>query len=158
MSVLQMRDMTHLRKSILGTQLIKGPLTLPQNATSVLATVTGGFVMITSFLGFVSTAIGATAMNLSLGTVPTVGTASTGAISAPTPFASTGIGSWITPVQSAGVAGQIAIGASAGAAAFLMTNMVVAAGTITWTTSASNTGAVKWYFTWLAIDTGAALS
>lgn len=145
------------RTGMLGNQQIKGPLALPQNATATLATIVGGLVLITSMAGYVSTAIGSTPMNLSLGTVPTVGTASTGAISAPTPFASTPIGSWITPVQSAGIAGQLAVGNSAGAAVFLPTPMIVSAGTITWTTSANNTGAVKWFFTWAPLDSGAAL-
>jgi hypothetical protein len=157
MSVLTPRDTLHLRNSIMGPQLIKASQPLPQNATATLATVSGGMVLLTSFLGFVTTAIGATAMNLSIGTVPTLGVASTSAIAAPTPFASTAMGSWITPVQSAGVSGQLAVGAVPGDSVFLMTPLVVSAGTITWTTTAANTGAVKWYFTWLAVDTGAAL-
>jgi hypothetical protein len=34
----------------------------------------------------------------------------------------------------------------------------VSAGTITWTTSASNTGAMRWYLTYVPLDNGAALS
>ena len=153
-----MRASLLVRRGIFGNDVIKGPLALPQNTTATLATVTGGLVEITTFFGYVSTAIGATAMNLSLGTVPLIGVASSSAIAAPTPFASTPVGSWVTPVQSAGISGQLAIGAVAGNVVFLMTPMVVSAGTITWTTTANNTGAIKWYFTWCAVDTGAALS
>jgi hypothetical protein len=152
-----MRDSFHIKRGIFGNNLEKGPLSLPQNATATLATVTGGLVSITSLFGYVTTAIGATAMNLSLGTAPLTGVTSTGGISAATPFASTPVGSWLVPLQSAGVAGQLGIGAN-GAAIFLPTPLVVSAGTITWTTTANNTGAVKWFFTWVAMDTGAALS
>lgn len=147
-----------LRTSLFGNQVIKASQALPQNATATLATVIGGMVMITSMLGIVTTAIGATATNLSIGTSPTIGTASATGIGAATPIASTPIGSWITPVQSAGTAGQLAVGANAGTAVFLPTDMVVSAGTITWTTSANNTGAMKWYFTYVPIDTAAYLS
>jgi hypothetical protein len=147
-----------LRLGIFGNQVIKGPLTLPQNGTLTLATVSGGLVLITSMFGIVTTAIGATVTNLSVGTVPTTGTASTGAISAPTPITSAGVGCWLTPVQSAGVAGQLAVGALAGNAIYLCTPFIVSAGLITWHTDANNTGQVKWYFTYVPVDTGAALS
>ncbi len=147
-----------LRTSLFGNQIIKASQALPQTATATLATVTGGMVMITSMLGVVTTAIGATATNLSIGTAPTIGSASTSGIGAATPVASTPLGSWIVPVQSAGTAGQLAVGANAGTAVFLATPMIVSAGLITWTTSANNTGQIKWYFTWVPLDTAAALS
>jgi hypothetical protein len=147
-----------LRTSLFGNQVIKAAQALPQNTTATLATVTGGMVLITSMLGIVTVAVGATATNLSVGTVPTIGVASVTGIGAATPIASTPIGSWITPVQSAGISGQLAVGANAGTAVFLPTPMVVSAGTITWTTSANNTGQVKWYFTYVPVDTAAFLS
>ncbi len=147
-----------LRTSLFGNQVIKAAQNLPQNTTAVLAVVSGGMIMITSMLGIVTTAIGATATNLSIGTTPTVGVASATGIGAATPITSTPIGSWITPVQSAGISGQLAVGANAGTAVFLPTPMIVSAGTITWTTSANDTGQVKWYFTWVPLDSAAALS
>lgn len=147
-----------LRTSLFGTQVVKASQSLPQNATATLATVNSGMIMITSMLGIVTTAIGATATTLSVGTVPTFGAASTTGIGAATPITSTPIGSWIVPVQSAGVAGQLAVGANAGTAVFLPTDMVVSAGLITWTTNANNTGAIRWYFTYVPIDTAAYLS
>lgn len=147
-----------IRTSQFGVQVIKAAQALPQTATATLATVNGGSVLITSLLGLVTTALGATATNLSVGTAPTTGSANTGGIIAASAVASTPIGSWITPVQSAGVGGVGAVGASAGAAVFLTTPFVVAAGTITWTTSASDTGQIKWYFTYIALDNGASLT
>jgi hypothetical protein len=153
-----MRAELLVRNGIFGPQVIKGPLTLPQNGTATLATVSGGLVMITAMSGIVTTAIGATVTNLSIGTVPTTGVASTSAISAPTPITSAGVGCQLTPVQSAGVAGQLAIGATAGNAIYLATPMVVSAGLITWHTDANNTGAIKWIFMYVPVDSGAALS
>lgn len=147
-----------IRTSQFGVQLIKATQNLPQTATATLATVNVGSVLVTSMLGLVTTALGATATNLSVGTAPTAGVASTTGIMAATAVASTPIGSWITPVQSAGVGGAGAVGANAGTAVFLATPFVVAAGTITWTTSANDTGQVKWYFTYIALDNGASLS
>ena len=147
-----------IRTSQFGVQLIKGSQALPQNATATLATVNSGTVLVTSMLGLVTTAIGATATNLSLGTVPTTGTASATGIMAATAITSTPIGSWITPVQAAGVGGTGAVGATAGVAVFLATPFVVPAGTISWTTNANDTGQVKWYFTYIALDNGAFLS
>jgi hypothetical protein len=151
-----MRDGFHIRNGIFGTQVLKPAQNLPQNATATLATVVGGLIAITSFAGYVTQVIGATAMNMSIGTAPTIGVTNTGAICAPTPFASTPVGSWLAPVQSAGIAGQIAIGAG-GAVVFMMTYLVVSAGMITWTTTAANTGQVKWYFTYVPLDETAAL-
>jgi hypothetical protein len=62
------------------------------------------------------------------------------------------------PLNSAGVGGVLVVGANAGAAVFLPTPFVVSAGFITWTTSASDTGQMKWYFTYVALDNGASLS
>lgn len=147
-----------IRTSQFGVQIIKAAQVLPQTATVTLATVSGGSVLITSMLGLVTVALGATGTNLSVGSTPTVGSASNTGIMAATAVTSTPIGSWIVPVQSAGVGGVGAVGANAGAAVFLPTPFVVAAGVITWTTSASDTGQIKWYFTYIALDNGASLS
>lgn len=147
-----------IRTEQFGVQVIKAPQNLPQTATATLATVSVGAVLVTSILGLVTTALGATATNLSLGTAPTVGAASTSGIATATAVASTPIGSWIVPVQNAGIGGALAIGATAGVAPFLPTPLIVSPGTITWTTSANDTGQIKWYFTYIALDNGASLS
>lgn len=147
-----------IRTEQFGVQVVKAAQNLPQTATATLATVTGGAVLVTSILGLVTTVLGATATNLSLGTAPTVGVASTTGIASATAVTSTPLGAWLVPVQNAGVGGALAIGASAGVAPFLPTPLVVSAGTITWTTSANDTGQIRWYFTYIALDNGAALS
>jgi hypothetical protein len=148
-----------IRTSQFGIQLIKGPSALPQTQTAVtLATITGGSVLITSMLGLVTTVLGAGANNLTVGTVPTIGAASANGIMAATLITAAPVGSWIGLVQSAGTGSAGAVGANAGATVFLTTPFVVAAGTITWGCTANITGAIKWYFTYIALDNGAGMS
>jgi hypothetical protein len=61
-----------LEELVFGPPIIKGPLTLPQTATSTLYTVTGGAIIVTGFLGLVTTAIGGNT-NLSIGITPSGG-------------------------------------------------------------------------------------
>ncbi len=63
--------------SVVGTQIIKGPLSLPQNATANLFTVTGGSVMVIALVGQVTTTIGATANQLAVGLAPLSGSPNT---------------------------------------------------------------------------------
>jgi hypothetical protein len=147
-----------LRTIAFGVQITKAAQNLPQTATATLATVAGGSVLVTSMIGVVSTAIQNQACNLSLGTVPTTGTASSTGLAAVASISNKEVGTMIVPLVSAGVGGTLVVGANAGASVFLPTPFVVSAGTISWTTSASNTGQMKWYFTYVPLDNGAALS
>lgn len=148
-----------LRTAQFGTQVIKATQNLPQTATATLATVTGGAVLITSMLGLVAgVAIQNQACTLALGTVPSVGTSANNSIATATSIQAKEIGTWVVPLVSAGAGGALVVGTNASTAPFLPTPFVVSAGTITWTTSASNTGQMKWYFTYVALDNGAALS
>lgn len=147
-----------LRSIAFGQQVIKGPSVLPATATANLATVANGAVLVTSMLGLVTTVMSATATNLELGTAPTVGTAELNGIASNVAVASLEVGTWLVPLVNAGVGGALVSGGHAGNAVFLPTPFIVAAGFITWTTSATNTGAMKWYFTYVPLDTGASLS
>jgi hypothetical protein len=147
-----------IRTLMFGVQVVKAAQVLPQTATATLATVSGGAVLVTSMLGLVTTAIGATATTLALGTAPTTGTAATGGIAAATAITSKEAGTWVTPIVNAGLGGALVVCANGGTVPYLTTPFVVSAGTITWTTSASDTGQMKWYFTYVPLDTGAALS
>ena len=218
-----------LGESIYGTMVAKtGPLTLPQNTTSTLFTISSGAVLITGLFGVVTTAIQNQACNLSLGLIPTVGTAASAGIGGPstiqnllvgnviaapavagaggTSLAAPAVpattvaavnnyhgtvdvaislnGSTITNVSVNGVTvgttagtysvpahGSISIAYSVATPTWVWTGsvalevnsngtlslpkdvgFVASAGTITWTTSASNTGAVRWYCSYLPID------
>lgn len=148
-----------LREIAFGVQVLKAAQALPQTATATLFTVSGGAVLVTSLLGLVSgTAIGATATNLSLGTVPTTGTAESAGIATATAITSLEIGTWVGVQASSGAAGALVSGGHAGNAVYLPAPFVVSAGTITWTTSASDTGKMAWYLTYVPLDTGASVS
>ncbi len=149
-----------IRTAQFGVQLIKASQNMPQGVTTAtLATVSGGAVLITSLLGLVTTATGSTALStIALGTVPSIGSASTTGIMAATPVISIPVGTWIGLVQSAGVGAVGAIPSNAGGAVFLTTPFVVSAGTITWTSATANTGQIKWYFTYIGLDNGAGIS
>jgi hypothetical protein len=147
-----------LRISQFGAQVIKGPSLLPQTTTATIATVSGGAILVTSMLGLVTVATGATATNLSLGTTPSVGTQQNAGIAANGAVASLQAGTWIGALVNAGAAGTLVVGGTAGNAIFLPTPFLVSAGAITWTTSANDTGQVKWYFNYVPLDIGASLS
>jgi hypothetical protein len=147
-----------LRLMEYGAQVLKAAQALPQTATATLFTVTGGRVIVTSLVGTVSTAIQNQACSLSLGTVPTTGTASaTGLTTAVTTIANLEVG---THLYLPAAKGALVANANAGAAAQLFAGSayVVSAGTISWTTSASNTGAISWALTYIPLDDGAAVS
>jgi hypothetical protein len=147
-----------LREIALGVQVIKAAQALPQTATGNLYTVAGGAVLVTSLLGVVTTAIQSTDPVLSLGTAPTTGTAETSGIATTTSIASAEIGTWLGVQSSTGAAGALVNGGHAGNPLWITAPFVVPAGTITWTTTASKTGQIKWYLTYVPLDTGASVS
>lgn len=140
-----------------GFAVAKTAQALPQTATSTLYTVTGGRVIVTSLIGTVSTAIQNQACTLALGTVPTVGTASSTGIATATSIINLEAG---THLYLPATKGALVVNANAGAAGQLFAGnaYVVSAGTISWTTSASNTGAVSWALTYIPLDDGASVS
>lgn len=147
-----------LRETQFGFLVVKSALTIPQTATSTLYTVAGGNVLVTGLLGVVSTVIGSSATTLSLGTVPTTGTAEAAGIATATAITSAEAGTWVATLASSAKGGALAVGSDGGKAVFLQTAFAVAPGTITWTTSASTTGAMSWYLLYVPLDTGATVS
>lgn len=147
-----------LREIGFGVQVLKAAQTTPQTATANLFTVAGGAVLVTSLLGQISTLTPATTNTLALGTAPTTGTAATGGIASAVSIASLEAGTWVGVQPSSAKAGALVVGANAGAALFVQTPFVVPAGTITWTTTGSATGGMKWYLTYVPLDTGATVS
>jgi hypothetical protein len=147
-----------LRTLAFGSQVIKASQNLPQSTTATLFTVSGGAVLVTSLLGLVTTVIQSTDPVLSLGTAPTTGTAETSGIATTVSLASAEVGTWLGVQAASGVAGALINGGHAGNAVWLPASFVVSAGTITWTTGASKTGQLKWYLTYVPLDTGASVS
>jgi hypothetical protein len=103
----------------------------------------------------VSTVIGATVTTLSLGTVPTTGTAEAAGIATATAITSSEAGTWVGALSASGKGGALVVGSDGGKALFLQSPFIVPAGTITWTTSAGTTGAITWYLMYVPLDTGA---
>lgn len=143
----------------IGISVVKAAQNLPQTATAALFTVSGGAVLVTSLFGLVTTNLGATVTNLSLGTA-VVGDSNASIIAA-TAIASKNAGTIVAPQP--GSNGAPAAAPFMGNAAFI--NMVplsesafLLAANITWTTSASNTGQMKWYLTYIPLDQGASVS
>lgn len=152
---------SQLRTMNEGVLVAKAAQALPQSATATLFTVAGGAVMVTGLIGIVTTAIASSDPVLSLGTAPTVGTAQTSGIATTTVLTSAEAGTLITVAASAGLPSGLVVmatAAKAGSTVFLANRFVVSAGTITWTTGASKTGAMKWYLTYIPLDTGASVS
>lgn len=149
------------RYVIPGILVQKAAQNLPQTATANLYTVTGGSVMINGLLGVVSTAIGATATTLALGTAPGAVTAS---IATALAITSSPVGTLLSP--GGGGAGMKAAALVVANALFLqfpptmLAPFVLGAGTtnITWTTSANDTGQVQWYLWYMPIDPDAIVS
>jgi hypothetical protein len=136
-----------------GILVTKAAQNIPQTATANLYTVAGGSVLITGLLGVVTTAIGATATTLSLGTAPGAQTTS---IATATAITSSPVGTVLFPVGSGGKATALVV-AGAGfvlAPPAIFNPFVLGAGTtnITWTTSANDTGQVQFYLWYTPID------
>lgn len=147
------------RQLELGYQVTKA-WTLPASATTnTLFTVAGGNVLITSFLGLVTTLIGSTATNLTLGTKPTTGTEETNGIATATAVTSLEKGTWVGVQASSGIGGALVSGGHAGNAVWCTNPFVVAPGVIEATTSANaGAGAILWYLTYVPLDDGASVS
>lgn len=152
-----------LREIALGIQVLKAAQTPPNSGSSAtLFTVSGGSVLVTSLLGEVSTVLSGTTGQISLGTVPTVGTTEAAGIATATVVGGAEAGTWMGVQSSSGLAGALAINAEpakAGFVVWLSAPFVVPAGTISVsTTVATMTGAITWYLHYVPLDTGAAVA
>lgn len=140
--------------SVLGTPVVKGPQALPATTTATLFTVSGA-VLVTGLMGLVTTSLGATATNLSLGTANDAGTS----IMTATAIASKAAGSWLIPASANGVGGA---GVFNTAPFFpsvpAMISPFLVNGNISWTTSATDTGQMKWYLWYVPLDFDATVS
>lgn len=142
------------RRLLLGEQVSKGATAMPANGVvTPYFTVTGGRVMITSFLGVVTTIFEANATTLLFRATPTAGTA-------------TNICGASASLSSKEVGGHLSIDGAAITTALQSTNagnvgamskpVVVSAGTIdALTATAENLGAASWKLTYVPIDEGA---
>lgn len=138
-----------------GILVTKAAANLPQTTTANLYTVSGGVVLVTGILGIVTSALGATATNLSLGV-----TGNNTAISTAVAVTSAAVNTLVVPVAAAGIGGAAIVGTApfVSVARDAFNPFMVAVANITWTTSANDTGQMKWYLWYVPVDAGASVS
>lgn len=144
-----------LRQLVFGTKVTRAGAALPQSTTGHLFTVSGGRIVITGFMGMVTTAIQAQATTLQLVATPTAGTA----VNLNLVTGSDVNGKEVGATVSLDVPGNALFITNAGSNRLgPLTPVVVAAGTIDLTTVASSTGAMQWDLTYVPLDDGAAVA
>jgi len=152
MSVLN--DPVAFRKAILGLQVNRATATTGLvGAAASIFTVSGGRILLTSLIGELTVATGATASNGSITAVPTSGTTVT--LATATSVASKEIGTKLgLPLTFGGALSVTTAGAGPVPGALWI---VVAVGAIQMVTSADPTGggSAKWTLTYVPYDDGA---
>jgi hypothetical protein len=146
---------SQIRQILLGTKVDRATATLPQTATGTLFTVAGGRVLLTSIVGEVTVALGATATSANLVHTPTVGTV--GDLCAATVVTSDEVGTLY------GIRGDATSLLSSNAPTSARTGVpahpvVLPVGAIGLKTTAGDTGSVKWSLTYVPLDDGATVT
>jgi hypothetical protein len=139
------------RTLLYGNRVTRDAAALPQTAQSALFTVTGGDVLITSFVGEVTTVIQGQATTVQIIGNPTVGTdvnwsTAVGDINGKE------VGS---TVALPAIFGGVLLVNTAGGNGLANVPYLARVGTIDFKTGASSTGAMKWYLTYVPLDDGA---
>lgn len=134
------------------------PLSLPQTATKVIYTITGGPILVVGIWGVVTTAIGAVANATKLTATPTVGGAATD-ICATVDINGAAAGDIYTPVQSFGIAAALntaGVLQTNGTTVNLVTQFVMTPGTILVNCAGSDGGAgrIQWYMRYIPMGVG----
>jgi hypothetical protein len=153
-----------IRESLYGLIVQEPAKNIPQTNFSNIFTVSGGRVLLTSLVGQVTTAIGATATTISVGVTPTGGSLAAAAIATATAITSAAVG---TLVSVAMPVGALVVGAVAGTGVLALggsnlfstgSQLLVSPGVINISTSANDTGAMSWTCTYIPYDTGATVT
>ena len=136
-----------------GFTASKAAATLPATGNQTIFTISGGRVLVSLLLGQVTTLCDATATNLKITSVPTVGTA--GDVAANLAIANLEAGTLLVAEGD----GTALIGVNAGfAPALINVPFILPAGILRITTSATNAGATKWDIWYHPLDQGASVS
>jgi hypothetical protein len=129
---------TAVRMLALGLYVDRAAAALPATATQTIFNVANGGILLTSFVGRVGTALGATATTVTVGVTPSGGGSAQNAGLATT------------------VGAALVVAAAAGTPQLLIADsLYIPAGAITITTSATDTGTVRWTLSYIPYDTGA---
>lgn len=140
-----------IRTALLGVKVDRATATLPQGATGSIFTVAGGRVVVTSLIGEVTVAAGATVTTLKVTSTPTTGTAVD--LTSATAITSLEVGGHMSlPLTLGGalVVSNAGVAEVAGAI-----QLLIPVGNIQITTSAGDTGSVKWSLTYIPFDDAA---
>jgi hypothetical protein len=147
-------QLKQIRNAALGFLTFHAGQVVPTVALSpqTIYTVSGGPILIVSLMAKVSTVMSGTAYTLTVGLTPTEGAGS----SAPAALASAGtftsleVGTMASLGATAGAA--LVTGANASTILLKQPPVFCSPGVITLTGSATQTGALKWYLNWIALD------
>jgi hypothetical protein len=135
--------------------------TIPATTSQNLFTVSGGRILLTSFVGQVTTVIGATATTLSVGVTPSGGTLQAAAIATATAINGSAVGTLVSvamPVAALVVGASAGLVAIGGASIDDQTALLVGPGAINISTSATTTGAMSWAMSYLPYDSAATVT
>lgn len=158
---------TQLRDTYYGVLVSGAAKALPATATGDIFTVAGGRVLLTSLVGVVGTALGATVTTLSVGVHPTGGASANTALCTAGTVTSLASGTQVALPQAVtsalvvgGASGVVAGGSSGGTGVVIENGgiAIVSAGTINITTSATDTGTITWTVTYIPYDVGASIT
>jgi hypothetical protein len=144
-----------VRTLAMGLAVSRATNTLPQTATGNIFVVSGGRVIVRALVGEVTTVFGATVTSLSIGSTPTVGSASNTALGTLTAVTSLAVGGKIyanpggaTVVDTNGSGGLVMV----------QQGFLVPIGNVTITTNASDTGSAKWDILYVPLDPAAVVT
>jgi len=140
-----------VRSVVFGQRVEKTALAITGISTKPLFLITGGPILITSFVGVVTTIFQAQANAAKIVATPTVGTVNDLSGTVETNGAIVGALFGLT-----GLAADAMVLSTGGGVSNLRNPIVVNTGTIGLNTAASSTGAARWILTYVPLDLGAA--
>lgn len=142
-----------LRTITMGLQVTRATAAITGVSTKGLFTVAGGAVLVTSFVGVVTTIIQAQATLTKIVATPTTGTVND--LSATVDLAGAIVGSLI---GITGLAGDATVVSTGGGVSNLRNPIAVNIGTIGVNTAASSTGSIRWMMTYVPLENGASVT
>lgn len=142
-----------LRAVNLGRQSLRATAALPATATGALFTVAGGRILITQFIGVVTTSIQAQANAIKIVATPTTGAVND--LCATVDVNGLAAGGLLSLT---GLAGDVMVKSTGGGISGLRNQIVVAIGVIGLNTAATNTGSVAWSMSWVPWDDAATVT
>lgn len=135
-----------------GQSVNRAAAVLPATGNQTLFNVTGGRVLVLGIVGEVTTVMSATATQIKLTTVSTVGSIATD-LCAVTAVTSLAVGNLFSFASAAAATAGVV-----GSAVTQPNEFYVQPGIIRVTTDATNTGAMRWQLLYIPIDPGAAVT